>query len=427
MLFQGTCSAAESGEVGEMWSLHGQMTVVDQYHPAFKSKYHAQNSLDRGSRGDETFDATFFAGIRLWDGGEAYVNPEVDQGFGLSNTLGVAGFPSGEAYKVGKSTPYFRLQRLFLRQTFSLGGGTENIEPAANELGGTQTADNIVITAGKLSVTDIFDSNTYAHDPKSDFLNWALIDAGTFDYAADAWGYSYGLVGEWTQSWWTLRAGLFDLSRVPNTTELVRGFGQYELVAEGEERHVIWGEPGKVKLLGYFNRGRMGSYNEAVALGIATSSTPDMQLVRRPATRPGASLNIEQRIDDDFGVFARASVNDGSKEAFEFTEINRSVSLGVSLRGTEWGRTDDTVGIAGVTNALSDSARRYFGAGGMGILIGDGQLPHYRTEDIFEVYYSAHLTDWLTASADYQFIANPAYNGDRGPVSVLGARVHTQF
>ena len=164
-------------------------------------------------------------------------------------------------------------------------------------MAGAHTSDNLVITAGKMSVTDIFDTNAYAHDPKNDFLNWSLIDAGAFDYAADAWGYSYGIAGEWNQDWWTLRAGLYDLSRVPNSTELETDFSQFEIVAEGEARHTLWGHPGKIKLLAFVNRGRMGGYRDAVALGQATGSIPDTALVRRYASRPGGSLNIEQQVD----------------------------------------------------------------------------------------------------------------------------------
>jgi high affinity Mn2+ porin len=413
--------------VPETWSLHAQSTFVEQYHPAFRSLARGKNSLDPGSRGDETFDATAFGGVRLWNGGEAYADLEIDQGFGLSGTVGLAGFSSGEAYKVGAEEPYARLQRLFFRQTFDLGGDVETIHADANQLAGSRSKNNVVITAGKFSVTDVFDNDDYAHDPKKDFLNWSIIDSGAFDYAADAWGYSYGLAGEWNQDWWTLRLGLFDLSRVPNTTRLVRWFGQYELVAEAEARHTLMGRDGKVKLLAYFNRGRMGSYEDALALAAATHSTPDTALVRRPATRPGVALDIEQQIDGDLGVFARLSMNDGSEEAYEFTEINRSAVVGLSLKGTSWSRPDDTIGAAFVVNDISHSARAYLAAGGLGILIGDGSLRHYGTEDIAEVYYSASLTKWLSASADYQFVANPAYNGDRGPVSILGARLHAEY
>jgi high affinity Mn2+ porin len=421
------CSGMAAADASEDWSLHGQATLVEQYHPAFRSLYRGANSLDPGSRGDETFDATLFLGARLWQGGEIYADPEIDQGFGLGDTLGVAGFPSGEAYKVGKSDPYFRLQRVFFRQTFDLGGEEQTIEPDANQLGGNRTADNLIITTGKISVTDIFDDNAYAHDPKKDFLNWSLIDAGAFDYAADAWGYSYGVAAEWTQDWWTLRAGLFDLSRVPNSTALENNFSQFELVTEAEERHTFYGQTGKIKLLAFLNRGRMGDYDDAVLLTHASGNPPDTSLVRRYASRPGFSLNIEQQVSDQLGSFVRASMNDGSKEAYEFTEINRSLSAGLSFKPTDWGRPDDVLGAAFVVNQISQAARAYFAAGGLGILIGDGKLRRYGSEDILETYYSMAVAPWLTASADYQFIANPAYNRDRGPVSVLGARLHTQF
>jgi high affinity Mn2+ porin len=387
-------------------SINGQVNFIEQYHPAFRAPYSGQNSLDPGSRGDETFAVSVIAGLHLWNGAEAYADPEVDQGFGLSRTVGVAGFPNGEAYRLGSSVPYFRLQRLYLQQSF---GG-----------------DSLVITAGKFAVTDLFDTNSYAHDPGNDFLNWAIIDSGAFDYAADAWGFTYGIAAEWTREWWTLRTGLFDLSRFPNTTALVRGFGQYEVVGEFEARHEIGGRPGKVKLLGFINRGRMGSYMDAVALAAGSNSVPEMALVRRPAFRPGAALNIEQQLDDDVGAFARLSWNDGSEEAFEFTEINHSFAAGLLLKGTRWSRPDDTVGVAGVVDEISRSAQEYFAAGGMGILIGDGRL-RYGTENILEMYYRAVLRRGVAMSFDYQLIVDPAYNRDRGPVSVFGFRLHTEF
>ena len=387
-------------------SLTGQANFVEQYHPAFHAPYSGANSLDPGSRGDETFALSVIAALRLWGGAEAFADPEIDQGFGLSKTLGVAGFPSGEAYRLGSSVPYFRLQRLYLRQSFA--------------------GDSLVITAGKFAVTDLFDTNAYAHDPGTDFLNWAIIDSGAFDYAADAWGFSYGVAAEYTRDWWTLRTGLFDLSRFPNTTALVRGFGQYEVVSEFEARHKIADQPGKVKLLGFVNRGRMGSYAEALALGEATNSIPDTALVRRPAFRPGAALNIEQQLSGNLGAFARLSWNDGSEEAFDFTEINRSAAAGLSLKGAVWSRPDDTVGVAGVVDELSRSAQDYFAAGGIGILIGDGRL-NYGTENILEMYYKAALFQRVALTFDYQFIANPAYNRDRGPVSLFALRLHTEF
>ncbi|PNB52999.1 carbohydrate porin, partial [Pseudomonas sp. FW305-130] len=138
-------------------------------------------------------------------GGEVWMNPEMDQGFGLSNTLGVAGFPSAEAYKVGKSNPYFRLQRLFFRQTINLGGARDDATATLNQFAARRTADRVVVTLGKFGVGDVFDTNRYAHDPRADFINWTLVDAGSFDYAADAWGYSTGAAVEWYRGPWTVR------------------------------------------------------------------------------------------------------------------------------------------------------------------------------------------------------------------------------
>src|SRR5262249_23187212 len=180
-------------------------------------------------------------GLRLWPGAEFWLNPEIDQGFGLSKTLGVAGFPSGEAYKVGNNYPYARLPRMFIRQTIGLSGETEELEPRINQFEGSRLSNRLVVTFGKFAVTDIFDTNRYAHDPRNDFLNWALIDTGTFDYAADAWGFTYGAAVEWYQDRWTLRAGVFDLSIIPNSAVLDPGFRQFQLVFEVERRHDLLG------------------------------------------------------------------------------------------------------------------------------------------------------------------------------------------
>ena len=424
---QAPSEAPPDAAAPERFSIHGQFTNVTQYHPSFTSPYQGTNSLDGGGRAKETVDLTLFLGARLWQGAAFFVNPEVDQGSGLSDTLGVAGFPSGEAYKVGATVPYVRVQRAFFRQDFSLGGATQTIEPDANQLGGTGSSDNVIFRVGKFPVTDIFDTNTYAHDPRSDFLNWAIVDAGAFDYAADAWGYTYGTSIEWTQSWWTVRFGAFDLSKAPNGTVLEKTFAQYALITELEARHDLYGRPGKFKILVFDNRGRMANYRDAVWAAQGTGNPPAAANVRQFRSRPGLGVNVEQEIIVDLGAFARGSINDGRKEAFEFTEINRSISGGLSLKGTSWNRPGDTFALAGVVNDLSKPAREYFAAGGLGILIGDGQLPRYGLEQIVESYYSLRVVEHMALGLDYQYVINPAYNRDRGPVSVFGLRLHAEF
>ncbi|MDY7575113.1 carbohydrate porin [Actimicrobium sp. CCI2.3] len=417
---------SDAAAAPENWAVHGQVTNVTQRHPHFASTYSGTNSLIANGRTEETTDLTLYAGIKLWRGAEFWINPEIDQGFGLSNTVGMAGFPSGEAYKVGANTPYLRLPRAFLRQVIPLAGAQVPVEATANQLGGTRAANNVTLTAGKLSVTDIFDTNRYAHDPRSDFLNWSVIDAGAFDYAADAWGFTYGAAAEWTQDAWTLRGGAFQLSKVPNGKIVAVDFSQYMLVTELEQRYQLSGHDGKVKLLGFVNRGRMGSYHDAVERALLANETPDTAVVRRWSYRPGAAINIEQELAADLGLFARASVNNGTKEAYEFTEINRSISAGLAWKGNQWGRHDDTFGVAVAINGLSSDARRYFAAGGIGILIGDGRQT-YGTEKILETYYAMRVTSHMTLSVNYQRVNNPAYNRDRGPVSLFGVRTHAEF
>ena len=408
-------------------NFHGQTTFTWQGYPAFRSPYEGSNSLPGGGEGRETWDATLYAGVRLWDGAELWLNPEIDQGFGIGNTLGVAGYTSGEAYKIGFAYPYTRVQRAFIRQTIDLGGETQKVDAGINQFAGSQMANRLVITVGKFSVADVFDNNKYAHDPRNDFLNWAIIDTGTFDYAAEPWGYTLGAAAEWYQGDWTLRGGLFDLSVLPNNLELDPTFDQFQWVGEVERRYELWGHPGKIAVTGFLSRGRMGTYEDAIALAQVTGGPADIAAVRQYQSRGGVSINLEQEITSDLGAFVRAGWANGDIEPYEFTDIDRTAAAGLSLNGKRWGRPDDTVGIAGVVDGISKIHEEFLNDGGLGILIGDGMLPHPGPEQIIETYYSYALSASTHLTADYQFIANPGYNEDRGPVNVFSARMHWQF
>ncbi len=409
------------------YSLHAQGIYTLQGHPQFSSAIpDGPNSMKSHGQSASGTVATLFMGVK-YDDLELYANPEMDQGFGVSDTVGTAGYVNGEAGKVGKLDPYFRLQRAFGRYTFNLGGESKSIDDAPNQVTTAHDENNVMLTFGKFSAVDIFDNNSYAHDPSADFLNWSIIDMGAFDYAADSWGYTYGGAVEWNQGNWTLRQGLFDMSRKPNDEYLQRGFGQYQTVTELEERHEILDAPGKIKALLFVSAADMGSYNDALALAQQTGSTPNTASVRHWQTRPGGGLNAEQQILPDLGAFARFSLNDGTKEAYEFTEINRSLSGGLSLKGTRWNREDDTFGLAGALNDISADARNYFAAGGQGILIGDGQLPSYAGEEIIEAYYKASIIKGVDMTGDYQRITNPAYDAVRGPINFYAVRLHLAY
>ncbi|MDB5715324.1 MAG: carbohydrate porin [Sphingomonadales bacterium] len=408
------------------FAVHGQATFVLQGTPGFPSPYAGLNSLTPHQR-KETIDATLYLGTRLWRGAELWVNPEIDQGFGLSNTLGAAGFPSAEAYKVGKKSPYFRLQRAFVRQTIDLGGDQTQVDGVANQFSGAQSANRIILTIGKFGVGDVFDTNRYAHDPRGDFLNWSVVDAGTFDYAADAWGYSSGVAAEWVQGAWTFRAGLFNLSKIPNGETLESGFSQRQIDGEVEHRHKLAGRDGAVRVTVFRNSGQFGRFDDALNLAAQTNAAPDTALVRSRKSRAGVHLNIEQAVTDDVGLFLRAGFADGSVEPYDFTDIDRTVQAGAAVTGKRWGRASDTIGVAAVVNAISDAHKRYLAAGGIGVLVGDGVLPHPGAEQIAEIYYRWKPLTVADLTLDYQHIANPGYNRDRGPANVFAVRVHGQF
>ena len=170
----------------------------------------------------------------------------------------------------------------------------------------------------------------------------------------------------------------------------------------------------------------MGNFQDAIELAQISGGTADIAAVRRYRSRAGVHLNLEQQINPAVGFFARAGVANGNAEPYEFTDIDRTISAGVSVNGKSWGRPDDTFGIAGVANGITNVHQQFLNAGGFGILVGDGQLPRYGTEKIMETFYSFPFV-FSRVTLDYQLIANPAYNRDRGPVSVLSTRWHAQF
>ena len=423
----GDASSAPDSADAQRFALHGQITNIWQYHPAFRSLFQGPQSLDHNNHTNETLDATLYGGASPWQGGEIWLNLEMDQGIAPSDTLGAAGYVNGDGAKVGHKHPYVRLQRAFFRQTIDLGGAVQTVDPDLNQLGETQTENRVVLTAGKFSVGDVFDANKYAHDPKSDFLNWALIDTGSFDYAADAWGYTYGASAEWYQDAWTTRFGVFDLSTVPNGSALTPGLKQFQLDGELERRYEAFDEGGKIAVTGFLSRGHMGSFADALALAALTDSVPNTADVRHYNSRLGVAFNLEQSLTDDLALFARGGIDQDNVESYEYTDIDRSFAAGLSVTGDLWGRKDDTIGTADVVNWIGHEHEAYFAAGGLGILVGDGALPHPGPEDILEVYYNAALIKEVHLTLDSQIIDNPAYNRDRGPVVVVSGRLHAEI
>ena len=408
------------------WNVHGQFTVVAQGYPAFPSPYEGANSLSGADQAKNTESATAFVGYRPWDGTEIYINPEITQGEGLSTTHGIAAFPSFEAQKATFPMPRIDIARLYVQQTFGLGGEQESIEDGANQIAGTKAISRLTIIAGRFAVTDFFDNNAYAHDGRTQFFNWNIDCCGAYDWTMDQISYTWGAMAELNQKFWAFRAGYFLVPVVSNVDEFDMNFPDGEYIGELELRYALSAQPGKLRLMAWANRANMGSYAAALAEPITIPTYPDIALVREVRTNYGFSANLEQAISSDLGIFARASWSPGLDEIIGWTDCDESLSAGLALKGTGWDRPSDTIGLAGVVEGLSSEARAYFAAGGLGILIGDGAL-NYRPEKVLESYYSYNLNKWSWLSFDYQFVADPGYNADRGPVHIFSGRLHAQF
>ena len=409
------------------WNVHAQTTFLPTGYPAFRSPYAGPNSLPGSGQARETWTTTAFLGVRLWQGGEFYFDPELAQGFGLNGTLGLAGFSNGEAQKAGAPFPKYRPQRYYIRQTFGLGGEQEDVADAAHQLPGKRDIDRVTVVVGRFAVGDFFDGNSYAKDPRADFMNWAMWSSGAYDFPADLPGFTRGAVAELNRKDWAVRAGVFEVPSAPNSDVLT--FKTGGAVLEFEERHKIFDQPGKLRLGIFANRGNTGNYRQALAIAAfdpAIDINTVMQSIRRENPKYGFYANAEQQIAKDIGLFARASWNDGQNETLSFTDIDRSLSGGVSIKGSYWGRSSDTIGLGGAINGLSSGHRDLLAAGGLGLLIGDGRL-NYQPERILETYYAFAIDKNFTVTADYQFITNPAYNADRGPVHIFSGRLHGEF
>ena len=406
------------------WLLNFQSTFTLQGQPGLRSPYEGANSLPSGDTLRETFSFDICAGVRPWAGAELYLQPEYYQGFGFHNTRGIAAFPNGEAYKAGVHDGHVIFPHLMLRQVIGLGGEKEDIEPGLMQLGGKVDADRLTLTLGRFAVFDQFDNNAYAHDSRAQFMNWALIDAGAFDYAADSFGYTQGLSLDLNRKRWALRWGIFMVPRTSNGIALQWDISRYwQQVVELETRYKLFNHPGKLRLLGWVMNAHAGSYSETLsnpALG------EDITLTRRSRVSEGFVINLEQEITPDLGAFARYSFRDGHSEIWVFTDIDRSLSLGLSLKGTAWHRPKDTAGLAWNLAGISSGHRAYLAAGGLGTLVGDGRI-NYGHESIIETCYDAQLTKGFHLAVDYQFVNNPAYNRDRGPAHVLSLRTHWEF
>ncbi len=403
------------------WNLHFQSTAGAQGHPSFPAEYSGTNSLTPDAQVRDTVSADVMGGVRLWHGGEFFADVVIWQGYGLSNTLGMAGFPNGEAFRIGKTYPDAYLCRAFVRETIGFGGEKE---AADDGLGGTKDVRNLTITVGHLSAKDIFDTNAYANDSRSQFMNWALMANEAWDYPANTLGFTNGAAAELNTRAWAVRLGIFQVSKVANGMRMDWNLAKaWSSVAEVERRYSPRGHAGALRLLAYDTRARMGSFQETLN---NPSLGEDIDLTAAYRYKYGFGINLEQEIRKNLGAFARLGWSDGKNQTWEFADVDRTATAGIALKGARWRRPNDTVGLAAVVNGIGAAHRQYLAAGGLGILVGDGALD-YRSERAAETYYNWVLAKHFQLTLDYQFAQNPAYNHVRGPVDFLALRFHTEY
>ena len=440
----------------QRWMCNMQVTYVTQYamnNPkqiGYNTAYSTGNTfIDNKSK--SSLSSTLFLGTRLWKGAELYVNPEVAGGQGIGGTLGIAGYPNGEIFRVGDPTPTLYVARAFLRQTIKLntipvnskGDDREYVKADQTQLSGFTSSKRLVFTVGKFTLADIFDNNHYSHDSRTRLLNWSLMSAGAYDFASDTKGYTYAAVGEYISPEFSIRFGTAMEPMYANgpmgphkfmDLEAQTGNGiayNYEIEKPFNlNKH----KPSIFRALFFFNKNHSGEYALAQHGGSFDSiyfnnATKGMNQVRSKtpsAVKYGIVLGLQQPISEHAGMFSRISWNDGHTESWAFAEIDNSITAGFVFHCKAWHRFNDRLTIGLASNGISKDHQTYLAAGGYGFMLGDGKL-NYGREGIIEVQYEWEIKRGFILSPDYQLISNPGYNKANGTISVFGIRSHIEL
>lgn len=417
----------------------GEATFVLQHLEPFHSPYHGDNSLRSRSETELSHSYTLYLGARLVDNLEVYIDPEIAWGNAINEEHGLSAGFNGDMLAQGDLRPYPYLARYFVRWRIPMKhvgkadkeeGAKEQTGRSPNIIAGKIPAHRIVLSAGKLAVSDLFDYNSYAGDPRAQFLNNAFVNNLAYDFAQEARGYDLGLSANWVNPDWSLRLGTYAMPTEPGGADLAYNLNNaHSEQIEFEIHPKVLRAPKPplvLRLLAFRNVGSMGGYRDSLTLQ-PVGMPPDITAVRKGGVKYGFGLNFEQALADggDTGIFGRLGWNDGGTESSNF-ESDRFLSLGGQLSGAHWHRKEDRVGVGYAQSDLSAAHRDYLAAGGLGGLVGDGKL-HYDSERIFEAYYSCQYSKHLALTLDFQYVVNPGYNADRGPVSFLALRAHVPF
>jgi len=408
--------------------LSGQWNVIGQGHWRFHSPYAGANSFPDRREFDVSSVETLYSGVRLAPSTELLFDVESAGGKGIGQALGLAGYTNLDVVRNPElgAAPY--VARLLIHQTVALGDAREDQDAGFLGFARSRPTRRLEFYAGRFSVVDFLDLNVAGSDSHLQFANWTVDNNGAFDYAADTRGYTYGVEAEYDDPVWSVKFVEALMPKVANGID----FDLQLSKARAENLEVGWRyarhRQGMLRFLAYRNHGRMGSYAEALAaVAAGREMVPDVTAHRHPGSiKYGYGLNWEQQGLGPVRLFARTGWNEGAHESFVYTEVDNTVQAGGDVAGTGWGRGRDRMGVALVSNGISQLHRAYLAAGGLGFLLGDGRL-NYGRENILESYYTAHVYRGLFLSADVQVIGRPGYNRDRGPLLVPAARLHLDF
>ena len=419
---------AQDATPDERWNLFWQATSIGQAHGAFPAVYSGPLSLADHPEREVSLTTTLFLGLRLDRDSAVYVDAEMAGGRGFSNVAGMANAPNGELPRVASATPKPYLARAYIQHDFGFGSARESVDSDENQLAGSRPMTRYTIYTGRFTVTDFFDDNRYSHDPRMQFLGWAVMYNGAWDYPADTRGYTWGWVHELHTRNWSWRYGSAAEPKVANGISFDRRlFRDRADMFESERRYAIGKHTGAVRLLGFLLHTDSGTYADALRLAERTGTTPDVTATRRVGNlKYGASVSFDQEIAADLGVFARLGWNDGRTESFAFTAVDRLATGGVSITGRRWHRQFDTAASELTVAGISGVHALYLARGGLDFLIGDGAL-RYAPEYVWESYYSARVLPGFFATFDVQHVNNPAYNQDRGPLWIESIRLHLEY
>jgi len=416
--------------------LAAQYTFIEQQQSALASPYEGPFSLYPGGDRQPTNTMGVYTGWAPLSWGQLYFDTEKFMGAGVSGATGLGGLTNGDVIREGVPglKKQFYVARFFARFMLPLPGAVSTVARAQDQIGGTEAVRRIELKVGQMSASDDFDRNTYANSARTQFLNWSLWNDTAWDFAANTRGYTDGLVLGYISPAWSLRFGLYRMPLYANAQTM-----ETLLRAREQNLELTLSPAGTgtiVRLLGYYNVARMGDYAQALAIAAATGSVPNVAADDMQGRRKfGYGLNAEQPLADggDTGLFMRLGWQDGKTEDFVFTEVDRHASAGGQLSGIHWARGEDRLGIAIALEGLSGVHRDYLAAGGSGFLLGDGRL-NYAHEEILETYYRAQWTGVLgrvvlraQLTPDFQYIQNPGFNQDRGPVRFYALRAHLEY